>query len=242
MGAQPAALPVVSPSPMPSSCSFRSRLVLTLGRSGDNEQRIRSLAQPSSGAGLGSGALADAIESGRVKAMLIGNPLPVALPLSIPRSCQRWLSSSFSSWLMLMRITLSAPWPTSSCRKAMSMELDGTYTSFDRTVSATSRGCAAHGRGQECDRRSFQPLSAARVRDGVTGVPHRSWTRVPTVPGYAGISYARLERSGISVPPGRSPTPDHRSSRSRAAAGFVTAATHRGSQRAIANPVGARNV
>jgi len=84
--------------------------------------------------------------------------------------------------------------------KAMSLEKDGTFTSFDRTVQRV--------------RGAVPPMGEAKsIIDAVTMLANRMGYGLPEthaaqvmseiagmVEDYGGVSYARLERGGINVP------------------------------------------
>jgi predicted molibdopterin-dependent oxidoreductase YjgC len=159
--------------------------------------RLRGLP---AGAGLGSSDLAQAIESGRIKAMLIGNPIagrfaPVdpALMTSLARLEFLVVSDAYADTPLGTLADVVLP-------QAMSMELDGTYTSFDRTVQRLRVAVPPMGEAKG----AIDVLSSLSQRLGYA-MGYRRPAQVmdeiaKLVPGYAGISYARLERSGISVP------------------------------------------
>ena len=83
---------------------------------------------------------------------------------------------------------------------AMSMEKDGTYTSFDRTVQRLRAAVPPMGEAKD----GIDIFSRIARRMGY-GMSYRGPARVADeiaklVPGYGGVTYARLERNGVHVP------------------------------------------
>jgi predicted molibdopterin-dependent oxidoreductase YjgC len=84
--------------------------------------------------------------------------------------------------------------------KSMSLEKDGTFTSFDRTVQRVRAAVPALGEaisGVEFISRLSNRLGYG-MNYRVTGDVMNEIAKVN--PDYAGVTYARLERGGISVP------------------------------------------
>ena len=82
----------------------------------------------------------------------------------------------------------------------MSMEKDGTYTSFDRTTQRLRAAVPPMGEAKD----AVEIFSRMARRMGY-GMDYRGPARVADeiaklVPGYGGITYARLERNGVHVP------------------------------------------
>jgi len=82
----------------------------------------------------------------------------------------------------------------------MNLEKDGTFTNFDRTVQRVRTAIPAMGEAHT----STEIIGAVADRLGYT-FPHGHASRVMSeiaslAPGYAGITYARLERGGIVTP------------------------------------------
>jgi predicted molibdopterin-dependent oxidoreductase YjgC len=83
---------------------------------------------------------------------------------------------------------------------AMAMEKDGTFTAHDRTVQRLRAAVPAMG-----EAKSGTEIVARIARRMGYGLEDRHPAHVMAeiarvVPGYSGISYARLERHGINVP------------------------------------------
>jgi formate dehydrogenase major subunit len=83
---------------------------------------------------------------------------------------------------------------------SMSMEKDGTYTSFDRTTQRLRAAVPPMGEAKD----AIEIFSRIARRMGY-GMDYRGPARVADeiaklVPGYGGITYARLERHGVHVP------------------------------------------
>jgi predicted molibdopterin-dependent oxidoreductase YjgC len=83
---------------------------------------------------------------------------------------------------------------------AMSMEKDGTFTAFDRTVQRMRAAVPPMGEARD----GIDILSRIASRMGY-GMTYRGPARVADeiaklIPGYGGVTYARLERHGVHVP------------------------------------------
>jgi predicted molibdopterin-dependent oxidoreductase YjgC len=80
------------------------------------------------------------------------------------------------------------------------MEKDGTYTAFDRTVQRLR--AAIPPMGEAKDAIDIFSRIARRMGYGMSyGGPARVADEIAKlVPGYGGITYARLERHGVHVP------------------------------------------
>ena len=80
------------------------------------------------------------------------------------------------------------------------LEKDGTFTNFDRTVQRVRAAVPAMGEAKNV----IQIISAVARRMGYNLEdvhPSRVMQEIAkVVPGYAGVTYARLERGGISTP------------------------------------------
>ncbi len=83
---------------------------------------------------------------------------------------------------------------------AMNLEKDGTFTSYDRTVQRVRAAVPALGEAHD----SSEILGAVADRLGYTfpsGHASQVMSEIATmVPGYTGVTYARLERGGIVTP------------------------------------------
>jgi predicted molibdopterin-dependent oxidoreductase YjgC len=83
---------------------------------------------------------------------------------------------------------------------ALNLEKDGTFTSFDRTVQRVRAAVPALGEAHD----SSNILGAVADRLGYTfpsGHASQIMAEIANlVPGYAGVTYARLERGGIVTP------------------------------------------
>jgi predicted molibdopterin-dependent oxidoreductase YjgC len=152
------------------------------------------------GAGLNSRELPRAIESGRIKAMFIGNTiggrfdaLDPALMEVLPRLELLVVADAYADTPLGRLATVVLPW-------AMSMEKDGTFTSYDRTVQRLRASVPPMGEARD----AIDIFSRIAQRMGY-GMTWRGPTQVmdeiaKLVPGYGGTTYARLERHGINVP------------------------------------------
>jgi len=83
---------------------------------------------------------------------------------------------------------------------ALNLEKDGTFTNFDRTVQRVRAAVPAMGEA----RSEIEILSAVAQQMGYglqASHPSRIMNEIArVVPGYAGVTYARLERGGIVTP------------------------------------------
>ena len=150
--------------------------------------------------GLGIEALPAAIGEGRVKAMLIGNTiggrfeaLDPALMAALPKLEFLAVTDFYEDTPLgnLAHVVLPM---------AMSMEKDGTFTAFDRTVQRARIAVPPMG-----ESRSAIDIFSLIARRMGYGMSYRGPAQVMDeiarlVPGYGGITYARLERQGVKVP------------------------------------------
>jgi predicted molibdopterin-dependent oxidoreductase YjgC len=150
--------------------------------------------------GLSLDALPEAIESGRVKAMLIGNSVAgrfetvnAALLAALPKLEFLVVTDSYAGTPLGSLADVVLP-------TAMSMEKDGTFTAFDRTVQRMRAAVPPMGEARD----GIDILSRIASRMGY-GMTYRGPARVADeiaklIPGYGGVTYARLERHGVHVP------------------------------------------
>ena len=151
------------------------------------------------GPGLSAAELPAAIASGNVTALYIEGAidgrhqaLDPALSTALPKLELLIVSDAYASPLTeRAHIVLPA---------AMSIEKDGTFTSFDRTVQRTRTAVLPMGQS----RPAFAVIQQVANRFGYA-MHYRSPSQVMSeiarlVPAYRGISYARLERAGMTVP------------------------------------------
>jgi predicted molibdopterin-dependent oxidoreductase YjgC len=151
-------------------------------------------------AGLPQDRLPEAINAGRIKAMFIGNTiggrfeaLDPVLIAALPNLEFLVVADSYANTPLGDLAHVVLPF-------AMSMEKDGTYTSFDRTVQRLRSAVPAMGEakgaveifGRLARRMGYSMTfrTPAQVMDEIARI----------VPGYGGITYARLERQGVSSP------------------------------------------
>ena len=157
---------------------------------------VRSL--PST-TGISGAELPAAIRDGRVKAMIIdadaGSFKEIVDPdlmAAIPSLELLVVLDSFDSELaQLADIVLP---------KSVFLEKDGTFTSFDRTVQRVRSAVPATGESRSVD----EAVSAIAQRMGYDmRYAHPAAVMLEInqlVPSYAGVTYARLERGGLSAP------------------------------------------
>ncbi|MDF3016918.1 MAG: molybdopterin oxidoreductase, partial [Thermomicrobiales bacterium] len=151
-------------------------------------------------AGLSLEALPQAIETGRVKAMLIGNAVAgrfeevnPSLLAALPQLDFLVVTDFYAGTVLGSLADVVLP-------MAMSMEKDGTFTSFDRTVQRLRAAVPPMGEAKD----GIDIISQIASRMGY-GMTYRGPARVADeiaklVPGYGGVTYARLERHGVHVP------------------------------------------
>jgi predicted molibdopterin-dependent oxidoreductase YjgC len=151
-------------------------------------------------AGLSLEALPEAIETGRVKAMFIGNAVAGRFEALNPA-----LLAALPKLELLVVADFYAETPLGKLAHvvlpmAMSMEKDGTYSSFDRTVQRLR--AAVPPMGESKDGIDIFSRIARRMGYGMTyrGPAQVADEIAKLVPGYGGITYARLERHGVHVP------------------------------------------
>jgi formate dehydrogenase major subunit/formate dehydrogenase alpha subunit len=150
--------------------------------------------------GLGIGELPAAIESGRVKAMIVGNTIAgrfnaidPALLAALPNLDFLVVTDFYADTTLAQLADVVLP-------MAMSMEKDGTFTSFDLTVQRLRTSVPAMGEAKD----GIEIYSRIAQRMGY-GMTYRGPAQVmdeiaKLVPGYGGVTYARLERHGVNVP------------------------------------------
>jgi predicted molibdopterin-dependent oxidoreductase YjgC len=151
--------------------------------------------------GIGNAGLADAINSGDVKAMIIDatiggrfDEIHPALDASLSKLEFLIVLDSYDSPLA-KRAHLALP-------KAMYLEKDGTFTTFDRTVQRVRAAVPPMGEAKSV----LEVISMLSQRMGY-GLDHQHAAQVMNeisrlAPEYNGVSYARLERGGLSIPVG----------------------------------------
>lgn len=150
--------------------------------------------------GLSGEALIAAIDSGQVKAMYIENPIggrrsevDGGLVAVLPKLEFLVVADHYEASPLSRHADVVLP-------LAMSMEKDGSFTSFDRTVQRLRAAVPAMGEAKG----GVEIVSRIARRMGY-GLEERHPANIMSeitrvVPGYAAVSYARLERHGINVP------------------------------------------
>ncbi len=152
--------------------------------------------------GLGAADLAEAIEAGTVKALFVEgsiwerDELPdKRLQAALPKLELLIVVAPFDSPLTeYAHVVFPA---------AVNLEKDGTFTSFDRTVQRVRAAVPTYA----LSRSNLEIISLLSRRMGY-GMNYAHPTQVMSeintlVPGYAGVTYARLERGGIVTPVGK---------------------------------------
>jgi formate dehydrogenase major subunit len=151
--------------------------------------------------GTGLSDLIEAIDSGRIKAMLIDGRIAgqnVALDADLEFTLAKLeFLAVFETYDSPLAKLADIALP-----KAMSLEKDGTFTSFDRTVQRVRAAVPPMGEARSV--LDAVALLGERMGYGV-GQPHPSQVMAEIAklnPAYGGVTYARLERGGVNVPNG----------------------------------------
>lgn len=150
--------------------------------------------------GLSAAELPAAISSGQVKAMIVNNTIAgrhAALDPDLLTALEKLeflvVTDAYADTPLTRIAHVALPF-------AMSMEKDGTFTSYDRVVQRVRIAVPPMGEAKN----GLDIYSALARRLGYV-MPYRNSAQVMdeitrAVPGYAGITYARLERQGVSTP------------------------------------------
>jgi predicted molibdopterin-dependent oxidoreductase YjgC len=143
--------------------------------------------------------LVEAIERGQIRAMLIdgritddGESLDPAFAAALGK-LEFLVVLDYSDTELAQLADIVLP-------KAMSLEKDGTFTSFDRTVQRVRAAVPPMGEARSV----LNAIARLGERMGYgEGEPHASTIMneiAQLVPNYGGVTYARLERAGVNVP------------------------------------------
>jgi predicted molibdopterin-dependent oxidoreductase YjgC len=143
--------------------------------------------------------LVDAIESGKIKAMWVEGGNSTRHNVADSRLFEALQK------LELLVVTDSYDSPLTAIAHvvlpmALHLEKDGTFTNFDRTVQRVRAAVPTVGDSRD----GIEIISELAARMGYD-IPLVHASRVmgqisQAVPGYAGVTYARLERGGIQTP------------------------------------------
>ena len=158
---------------------------------------VRSLP---TGRGIAPDSLIEAITSGQIKAMLIQNTLAGRHVAIDPALVSVLPNLEFLVITDYYADTPLAQLANATLPLAMSLEKDGTFTSFDRTVQRVRAAVPPMGEalgGVDLITRLSQRMGY-RLDHSHPAQVMNEISR--TVPGYRGMSYARLERGGMTVP------------------------------------------
>lgn len=143
--------------------------------------------------------LIEAIETGKIKAMWVEGGFGTRYNVADARLFEALQK------LELLIVTDSYDSPLTAIAHivlpmALNLEKDGTFTNFDRTVQRVRAAVPAMGEARdgidimsEVSRRMGYDLPAVHASRVMSDISK-------TVPGYAGITYARLERGGVVTP------------------------------------------
>lgn len=150
-------------------------------------------------AGVSYDDLVSAIESGKIKAMWVEGGFGTRNKVADARLFEALQK------LELLIVTDSYDSPLTAIAHivlpmALNLEKDGTFTNFDRTVQRVRAAVPAMGES----RNGIEIISELASRMGHS-IPAVHASRVMSdiskvVPGYAGVTYARLERGGVVTP------------------------------------------
>jgi len=150
-------------------------------------------------AGKSQAQIVAAIERGEIKAMIVDGAvngrqqtLDPALEAALTRLDFLVVFDSFDSPLSRLADVVLP--------KAMSLEKDGTFTSFDRTVQRVRAAVPPVGEAKSGI--DFMAMLSQRLGYAMTyRAPSDVVSEIASLhPDYAGVTYARLERGGVSVP------------------------------------------
>lgn len=200
MGATPAALPGGGDVENSSARSpFESAWLSKWAEKAKTSNGFVPLRQLPASRGVGNGDLIAAIESGKIKAMIIdgrldGQNSTISADLETALEKLEFLvviDTFDSSLARLAHIVLP---------KAMSLEKDGTFTSFDRTVQRVRAAVPTMGEAKSVN--DAITMLGERMGYGV-GQAHPSLVMSEIAklnPEYGGVTYARLERNAVNTP------------------------------------------
>jgi predicted molibdopterin-dependent oxidoreductase YjgC len=158
---------------------------------------VRSLPQ---GPGLAMDALVNAIDQGIVTAMYVENTLGGRSAEVHPRLMAALPKLQFLAVADFYADTPLGRLAHVTLPLAMSLEKDGSFVNFDRTVQRVRASVPPMGEAKS----GVEIVSLVASRMGY-GLEQRHPSLVMgeiarIVPGYGGVSYARLERHGLNVP------------------------------------------
>ena len=197
-------------SAVANACNRLAMLTGNLGREGAGVASMRGpanaqgawdmLAAPNRDAGgLDLEQMLAAIEDGRIKAMYIeGNT---------GAHSHRLDEATLDTLQKLEFLLVADAYDTALARiahvvlpRTVSLEVDGTFTSFDRTVQRVRASVPAAG--EATSPASYLPAVAQSMGlDWRAAPPAQTMNEISrAIPDYAGINFARLERGGVSVP------------------------------------------
>ena len=201
MGAHPSALPGgFAVSDAESRLRFEAAWMPRWGERATTSNGFVPVRSVPATAGISLAELPEAISAGHVKAMLIGNTIGGRFDPVDAR-----LLAALEQLEFLVVTDFYADTPLGKMADvvlpmAMALEKDGTFTSFDRTVQRARAAVPPMGEAKS----GIEIVSLIARRLGYS-LNYRNSAQVmdeiaKLVPGYGGISYARLERHGVSVP------------------------------------------
>ena len=202
MGARPDAFPGLPGGPLDDAelrARFEAAWLPRWGERATTQNGFLPVRQLPTGAGIGLRDLPAAIESGRIEAMIVDGTI-LGRDKVVNPDLDRALAK-----LKFLVVLDSYPSPLVdrahvALPKAMFLEVDGTFTSFDRTVQRVRISVPPMGEAKP----TTEIVSRLAQRMGF-GLETRHAGRIMTeiakvVPGYGGVTYARLERGGLVAP------------------------------------------
>ncbi len=149
--------------------------------------------------GVGVGDLAAAIRSGEIKAMYV----EANMAAHSGEMSEDLLDALGELEFLIVADSFESPLTAKAhivLPRAMSLEVDGTMTSVDRTVQRVRATVPAAGESQ-APVRFLAAIAAAMGTDLGLDDPVSAMQEIGKhIPEYAGVTYARLERQGLQVP------------------------------------------
>lgn len=192
------------------ACSRLAMLTGNLGREGSGIASMRGPANAqgafdmravpdASIGGIGFDQMLAAIDAGRIKSMYIeGNTGPHShqieeATLEVLRKLEFLVVADAFDTPLAQAAHVVLP-------RTVSLEVDGTFTSFDRTVQRVRASVPAVG--EAMSPASYLPqIAQAMGLDWSRQAPAQIMNEIgKTIEDYAGVNYSRLERSGVTVP------------------------------------------
>ncbi|MDQ2655043.1 MAG: molybdopterin-dependent oxidoreductase [Chloroflexota bacterium] len=201
MGAHPAQLPGgFDVADVSNRQRFESVWMPRWGTEATTSNGFRPVRSLPGSAGLTLAELPAAIEAGKIKAMVIGNSIAGRFDAVNPELMEALPRLEFLAVFDAYADTPLGKLAHAILPLAMSLEKDGTFTSYDRTVQRLRTAVPPMGEAKTIT----DVLSRLSRRMGYAMTYRNSAHIMDEIarlaPGYGGITYARLERNGVSAP------------------------------------------